>query len=1008
MPQSVFAEDTRKNTETLISDMEFYQEYTKEGLEDLIGTYPCEFKHCKLEMKRHDLAYARPIHEPDVCIRISGRENVGRSFPGDEVCVEIVSREQFSREGQELKGKVIGLMNRDEDDLIFICRMMENQPKLVTPVHNNMTRILTIQNMPGQVEVREQKNGRWVTKKFIKDTGNQMLCVKVIKWENKKTFPLGVVTGVIDNAVQLLKFELGYKDPPLFNPQQPENDSGPRRTDLCDAITFTVDPSTAHDLDDAISVIKINDDTYQIGLHITDVASCIKKDSEQDEFARELGQTIYTQEKEEVTSMFSRELSKEFLSLIPGEKRKAISLLIDVDKKNSNIVSWCFALTYVMSDERLSYEFADQIIQDYCFNTTKPLQISNVEDCVAVAYHFSKVHRKFRLEGGWPSEKQPGQSRSHAMVEELMNLYNNAVAEELLSEDITRDLSPLRCHGEPDPEQLEQFQEKYSDLIPMSLYFSSICEATESIERGPEKVWSTLECNNNKNIPNNDKGQVVSLNIFTSVFENMQVFAQNKDHYRLMQLLTSDEIHPTLRPMVQEFRDIQRKAVILRSCSSTDSRLGHYDLRLNAYTWASSPMRRYLDLILQRLLHTVLSKNQIKQADYTKVEIDKFCQSGMEVEEEHDAQILKLRKIHSPLFKTVVRLAVVEQLIEDKHDFTISFPLHPMSEAIDILYRHLKIVAQPKYNEQNNSCTLLWKKRVYSFKSPQISYASKPIKNAIPVSGNTWHKLLSAAKEEDWDKIGQCLYDIKADANKETTNPVKDETSTEKHLKVLSMELKPGMIVQVQLGTELKDGFKAPVVQLLNINENFEICLEHSRNPTQCFSRVVCNASQTQYKSYKEYRSIWSRLCQIDTAYNALEENNSVIIEDVPIKWISDNNGVFHISKTQRKQWSLEFDLGNCFLCIRLRHQKEESCKNEAKPLNSLEDLDLQGPLPFTWVAHAVATKSKEQKDKDKEQASGKINFEIIQSSMHAIPPRARHKKTRFTIEVIPKKIPYL
>lgn len=965
---------------------EFYQKHSKKELEDLIATSPYDFKHCKLEMKRHDLAYARPIHDPNVCINITGRENVGRSFPGDEVCVMIESGEEFPQDGEASKGKVIGLMNRDEDNLTFICRMMENQPKLVMPVHNNLTRILTLQSKSGQVEIREKKYGKWVTKTFIKDTGNHLLLVKVIKWEDKKAYPLGVVTGVINDAVQLLQFELGYRDPPSFKPQEPKNDNALKRKDLCDAITFTIDPSTAQDLDDAISVTKINDETYQIGIHITDVASCIKKDSKPDEFASELGKTIYTQEKEEVTFMFSRELSREHLSLIPGEKRKAISLLIDIDKETSNIASWHFALTHVKSDERLSYEDADKIIQDYCFDTTKPLQLSGVKDCVAVAYYFSEVHRMFRLEGGWPLEKQPGQSRSHAMVEELMNLYNNAVAEELISEDITRDLTPLRCHKEPDPEQLEQFQEKYSDLIPMSLYFSSVCEANEGI-----------------------KGQSISLHIFTSIFEKMEAFAQNKDYYSLMRLLTSDEIHPTLWHMVQEFRDIQRKALILRSCSSTDSRLGHYDLRLNAYTWASSPMRRYIDLILQRLLHTVLSKNEIKQPDYTKVEIDKFCQSGTEVEEKHDAQVLKLRKIQPPSFKTIVTLAVVDQLIQDKHDFTISFPLHPMSEAIDIMYKHLKVVAQPKYNEENNSITLFWKRRVYSFKPSHISYASKPIKNVIPVSGNTWQKLLSAAKEEDWAKIGQCLHDMKAEANKEASSLVKVETcSTEKHLKELTMELKRGIVVQVQLGTELKDGFKAPVVQLLNINENFEICLEHSRNPTECFSRVVCNSSQLWYESFEKYQSIWSRLCHIDTAYNALEENDSVIIEDVPIKWIGDERGFFHIMKTQRKLWSLEFDLRNCFLCIRLRHQKEANCKKGAQLSNCSGDLGLQGPLPFTWVAHGVATKSTEQKDKGKEQASGKINFEIIQSSMHAIPPRVLDKETRFTIEVIPKKIPYL
>ncbi|RXN20554.1 pro convertase subtilisin kexin type 6 isoform X1 [Labeo rohita] len=981
---------------SLQSDSEFDQELSKEDIKELLNTNPADFKHCKLVMEEYDQAYARPLDDPTLLIKISGRENVGRSFPGDEVCVEIINREQCPQESEVLTGRVVGLINRDEHSLTFICKMVEDSPKLVAPINKHMTRIRTVQTKPDKdiVELRQFKSGRWVKKEFVKIAENKMLVVKIIKWENGKTYPLGVVTKVIsecDALDEMLGIEFGCKDPPPpLKLQDPEGNKALKEEVLYDFITFTIDPPKAEDLDDAISVREINCDLYQIGIHITDVASCISKNSEQDKFARLHGKTIYTPEKGDMTFMFSRNLSKDHLSLLPGKIRKAISLLVDVDKKTSNIVKTDFTETLIRSHRRMSYEEADQIIQKYCSDDTEPLRFSCVCACLAVAYRFSEVHRKFRLEGGWPFGRQARQSRSHTMVEELMNLYNSAAAEKLISTDVTRDLTPLRCHREPDPEQLTQFKEKYVELIPMSPNFSNIYQVCSNPEYDNMKHNST------------------SFNIFTSIFQKMEEFAQSKDYYSLMQLIFSDEIHPTLIPMVQEFCDIQKKAVILRSCSSADSRLGHYDLRLNAYTWASSPMRRYLDLILQRLLHTMLSKEILRQPDYTQVEINGFCQSGMDAEEKHDALVLKLSKFQSE-HKDVVKLAVVNLLTPQGHEFTISFPLHSKLDVITIMYKHLKVVDQPSYSLEKNSMTLRWKRRVYSFReSFNNSYPFKPMKNVTPVSRDLWKGLVSAVQQRDWVKIEQCLRDMKKGENEEKERNTSEDCSTEqRHYKELTMELKLGTVVQVQLGTELKDGFPVPVVQLLSVNQCFEICLEHTRNPIDCFSKTVCNASKPFYESFEEYKKIWSQLCQIDTAYNALEENNSVILEGVHITWSGDETnlqGFFHLTKTQKKQWCLEFDISNCFLCIRLRDQKPKKVENDAEHLDGSEILDLQGSLPFTWVAHAVTNKPKEQKNRDNQ----KIKFKVTKTSMHFIPPRVSDQQMNFTIEVIPKKIPYL
>ncbi|XP_067293584.1 3'-5' exoribonuclease HELZ2-like [Pseudorasbora parva] len=978
------------------SESEFDLQLYKKDIEKRLKTSPDDFKHCKLEIERHDQAYARPLDEPMLSIKIYGRENVGRSFPGDEVCVEILSREQCPQEGEVVKGRVVGLIKRDENSLIFICKMVEEDPQLVTPINKRITRIRTVQNKSDtdKIEVRQFKCGRWVRKEFVKIAQNQMLVVKVLKWDSKNMFPLGVVTSVIpecDALREMLCIELGFKDkPPPLKPE-PEDSKAVERKDLrkinkkeMKSWTFTIDPDTAEDLDDAISVTEM-DDYYQIGVHITDVASCINKDSEPDKFAKWRGRTIYPSEKEDVAFMFSRDLSNGHLSLMPKKDRKAISLLLDVEKKTSTIRNCEFYPTFIRSERRMSYEEADKIIKIYsCSDDTKPLQISCVEDCVAVAHRFSEVHRKCRLEGGWPCGRQAEQSLSHAMVEELMNLYNSAVAEKLISTDVTKDLTPLRCHREPDPQQLIQFREKYINLIPMSLYFSNICEVDTDI-------WSSTEYDHTEHAG-------ISLKIFTSIFHKMEAFAQSKDYYKMMQLIFSDEIHPTFIPMVREFRDIQKKAVILQSCSSTESRLGHYDLRLDAYTWASSPMRRYLDVILQRLLHTALSKKYLPRAEYTKVEISEFCQSGMEAEEK-EALVLRLKTVQFEP-KNVAKLAVVDQITPQGHEFTISFPLHPHLEVIAIMYKHLNVVDQPRYNKDKNSMTLKWKRRVYSFRE-SFKISSKPMKNVTSVSSTMWKRLVSATKQKDWVKIDQCLRDIRRkDANEETKS-LKSEACSIEHYKETTMELDLGTVVQVQLGTEYKDGFPVPVVLLLNINESFEICLEHTRNPTLCFSKTECNASKTFYESDKEYQNIWRQLCQIDTAHNAVEENNSVILENVHIKWSGDETnlqGFFNITTTQKKQWSLEFDLRNCFLCIRLRHQKPNEKDGSAVS-------DLQGSLPFTWVAHAVTTKPKKQKNPDNED---RIHFQITKRSMSYVPPEVNAEQTKFTIEVIPKQIPYV
>ncbi|XP_058256810.1 helicase with zinc finger domain 2 isoform X2 [Hemibagrus wyckioides] len=966
----------------------FDQEHSQEELEEMLTTKPHEFKRCKLKMERYDLAYAKPRDDPTSIICISGSD-VGRSFPGDEVCVKILSRELQPHQGEILKGKVVGLMERSEKCCTIICRM-EGNKQLVTPVKRNMTQICILQKKPDKVEIRKvnPQSDYWYTKEYVNITEDQLLVVRVLKWQKDRRYPLGVVTKVIpkkDYLNEFLKIERGIEGtPPSFQPRCEQNESE-IRMDFCEYFTFTIDSPDTRDLDDAFS-LSDEGENYMIAIHVTDVASYIRKDSKEDQFAKKQGRTIYNfTESGETLFMFSREASEQHLSLRWGEVRKAISLVTIVNKATKMIESSSFTLSDIRSHKRLTYGEVNKIIESLDDNEA-PLDFTPEENCVAVVYCFSKVLRKFRLEGSWSSGQRKGKGRAECMVEELMCFYNNAVAEELITKDLTRDLTPLRCHFKPDPILLEQFKRRYASFLPFSSYHSQICDVSEAAF---------------------DKtSEVPFIYVLTPVFQKMKALAK-KDYHKLVHLIISDEIHPTLRHMANEFKEIQKKAVILRSCSNLSSKLGHFDLQLNAYTWASSPMRRYLDLILQRLLHSVLSKKGRLDLDYTKAEIDQFCD---ECDCTEDLESLTFLTATKPSSSNVTKLAIVGQLSPGAHEFFISFPLDGIPQLL-INYRHLKVVKQPEYKD--HSCTLKWKRRVYSFtESIKPQHQAEIYKNVIPIPVKNWMKMISAVKDEDWDKVSECLQDVKDEKNIITPGKMSDEN----HYKEWNMELKLAEVLRVQLGTEVINQVKMSTVNLLTVDTRFEVCLEHARNPIKCFTTTdECRASKTHYWHYKEYQEIWSKLCQMDTAYNAVEENNSVILEDVNITWTGNTNtslkGYFEITQTKTKQWSLEFNLTNCYLCIRLRDQcaEKEKEKQGAECNGSYSLSDLQNTLPFTWVAHGVPTQTGTKKKKEKKNLPIiKIHFEINHQNMTNYPPELKKKETKFTVEVIPKKIPYV
>uniref|UniRef100_A0A671K265 RNB domain-containing protein n=1 Tax=Sinocyclocheilus anshuiensis TaxID=1608454 RepID=A0A671K265_9TELE len=558
----------------------------KENLLELVRKQPAIYKHGELVMKGHQSGYVVPYDNPSEHIHIKGRKNIGMTFPGDEVVVE-TGRDEGSR-----TGRVLGFTNRRPTSSEFVC-FLENEnyhkrtqntdknfgPKIMIPLNHNTTKIciLTKKETRNYIPVWKYTNGNWtITRNFRVDEQikqNYVFVVQILDWKEHCSFPLGRVMDILptgtslEEGLEILKSEFKLTPPLLQEDTFPEMKADgiedEKRRDFRGLQTFTIDPPTARDLDDAISVNNLRS-CCEIGVHVADVASFVSKDSSLDSFAKEMGATFYDPGKEP-TFMFPKHFATTFWSLLTYKDRKSISLIVTVEKQTGIIIKRSFYLSKVKSKKQLTYKEAEYIISQ----CDGELRFDTLEDCVRVAYRFARSQRKARLKEDWnytqpDKHRKPGEREANLMVEELNIMFNYEVSKILIEHTDTKLYTPLRCQAPPMAEQLKMISDRHME-VPLSSHL------TFHIDRNRVDLNNTIT--------------------FTVYSPGMA------------DLISTDDIHPQLAPAIDQLR--------------ANASLGHYSLNLDSYTHASSPIRRYIDVVLQRLMHAVLSDCPV-DLQYTK------------------------------------------------------------------------------------------------------------------------------------------------------------------------------------------------------------------------------------------------------------------------------------------------------------------------------------------------------------------------------------------------------
>jgi len=400
-------------------------------------------------------------------------------------------------------------------------------------------------------------------------TDGQKAIAKITEWPPRAKNPFGEVIEVLGNAGEnntemhaiLAEYDLPIRFPEnVLKAAEKIPDEIPQeeiklRRDMRQVTTFTIDPKDAKDFDDALSIQKLENGFWEVGVHIADVSYYVKPGSILDEEAYERGTSVYLVDR--VVPMLPEKLSNGVCSLRPNEDKLCFSAIFQMNDATEIQHQW-FGRTIIHSDKRFAYEDAQSIIEtgegelkDEVLTMHRLAKKMRENRFKHGAIAFERIEVKFEIDkDGKPLSVYFKEAReSNQLVEEFMLLANKKVAEFIgnPSDHKTPKTFVYRIHDKPDPEKLINFNHfihKFGYILQLG--------TPGQISKSMNLLMENVKGKNEQN-----------------VVENLAI--------------------RTMAKAVYSTRNI-----------------GHYGLSFEYYTHFTSPIRRYPDVMVHRLLERYL------------------------------------------------------------------------------------------------------------------------------------------------------------------------------------------------------------------------------------------------------------------------------------------------------------------------------------------------------------------------------------------------------------------
>lgn len=470
--------------------------------------------------------------------------NSAHAMNNDKVKIAFFAK----RKNHDAEGEVIEILERANDTFVGTLQVEKSYAFLVT-------------------ENRTLANDIFIPRDKLKGgkTGDKAV-VKVIEWPDKAKNPIGQVLDILgkagDNTTEihaiLAEFGLPYVYPQAVEkaadkiPAEISEEEIAKREDFRKVTTFTIDPKDAKDFDDALSIRKLKDNLWEVGVHIADVTHYVKEGSIIDKEAEKRATSVYLVDR--TIPMLPERLCNFLCSLRPHEEKLAFSVIFDITEKgevkNSRIVH-----TIIYSDRRFTYEEAQQIIEtregDF---KEEVLMMDTIAKALrerrfaAGAINFDRYEVKFEIdEKGKPVSVYFKESKdANKLVEEFMLLANRTVAEKIgrVPKGKKAKVLPYRIHDLPDPEKLDNL----SQFIARFGYKLRTSGTKTDISKSINHLLDDIQGKKEENL-----------------IETVSIRAMQKARY------------------------------------STHN-IGHYGLAFDYYTHFTSPIRRFPDMMVHRLV----------------------------------------------------------------------------------------------------------------------------------------------------------------------------------------------------------------------------------------------------------------------------------------------------------------------------------------------------------------------------------------------------------------------
>ena len=505
-----------------------------------------ETKKGKLEITRSGIGYVVVVGgDGDVLVRPN---DFNTALNGDTVRVKVMK--ENARNGKK-EGKIMEVIKRKQNDFVGHMQVSANFAFFIPD---------TDKPMPDIFIPLEKLNG-------AKD--KERVIAKITKWESANKKPEGEVVQVIlaeqesDIAMKELLAENGF--PLVFDddvmeealrlPDIISKDEVAKRKDMRDILTFTIDPVDARDFDDAISFRKIKNDLYEIGVHIADVSHYVIPETTLDNDAYLRATSVYLPDR--VNPMLPERISNELCSLRPHEDKLTFSAIFEINHKGHIKNTW-LGKTVIHSNQRFTYEDVQEMIEgkdgphkDEIMLLNDLAQGYRSERFKKGAINFSSTEVRFKLdEKGKPIGIVVKESKeAHQLIEEFMLLANKSVAEFIAKIKVNKKEIPFpyRIHDVPDEKKLTPF------MVFALKYGHKFDTST------PDKIASS--------------------------FNQMLADVKGKPEQHVLEQLG-------IRTMA--------KAVY------SPENIGHYGLSFEHYCHFTSPIRRYPDVMVHRVLESCL------------------------------------------------------------------------------------------------------------------------------------------------------------------------------------------------------------------------------------------------------------------------------------------------------------------------------------------------------------------------------------------------------------------